>query len=313
MQVLKNVSKPERIAVLLFENFSNHCLANAIEPFRAANTIARASLYEWKFLSVSGGPVASSSGLPVETGRWTDLKPSGDYLFIMPSYGYKEYATPQTLQLLRAARVRFKSLVGMDAGSWLLARAGLLHGRRATIHWDERTQFAETFPDVQVLEDRFVIEPDLASCGGASTSMELVLEFIKARHSSMFALEVAALFMHGDRFEFQNPYQRVSSDILINSAAALMRRTIEAPLTISEIADRLNVDQRHLETVFAALMGLTPRAVYKAIRLREARRLVELSNLSIAEIAMRCGYQNASAMTRAYRAEFGDPPRRHRQ
>jgi len=312
MQVSKNHPGPERIAVLLFENFSNHCLANAIEPFRAANTIARATLYEWQFLSVNGGAVVSSSGLPVETGCWADLKPKGDYLFIMPSYGYKTFGTPQTLQLLRAARTRFTSLVGMDAGSWLLAQAGLLQGRRATIHWDERTDFAETFPDVEVLEDRFVIEPDLATCGGASTSMELALEFIKAQHSPIFALEVAALFMHGDRFDFQNPYRRASADVLVNSATALMRRTIETPLTIAEIAGRLNVDQRHLETVFARQMSLPPRAVYKAIRLREARRLVELSHLSIAEIATRCGYQNASAMTRAYRAEFGLPPQKHR-
>ncbi|MBN9673766.1 GlxA family transcriptional regulator [Roseibium aggregatum] len=312
MQFSENSRATQKISVLLFEAFSNHCLANTIEPFRAANAIARQPLYAWEIFSLDGGTVCSSSGLPIETGSLSAAQPGGDFLFLIPSYHYADYATPRMSRSLRAARTRFKTLVGMDAGSWLLAAAGLLDGRRATIHWDEFRAFSETFPHVDAVEDRFVIEPDLASCGGASTAIELTLELIKRRHSPMFALEVAALFMHGDRLDLHDPIQRLTSDALVRNATALMRRSIETPLPIPDVARRLKVDQKVLEECFRKDMRMTPLAVYKAIRLREARRLVELTRLSIAEIAERCGYRNASAMTRAYRQEFGVAPRGHR-
>lgn len=308
MQKLRKTDSFRSIGVLLFENFSNHCLANAIEPFRAANTIARRPLYEWQHFSLDGGTVTSSSGLPVETISMSEETPRGDILFVMPSYGFSELASPKMGKTLRAARKRYATLVGMDTGAWLFAKAGLLEGRKATIHWDEFMNFMETFPEVEVVEDRFVIEEDLATCGGASTAFELTLELIRREHSPMFALEIAALFMHGDKLEMHDPLLRWSDDALVSGATTLMRRRIEIPLSIPELARQLRSDQRTLEELFQRKMNLTPASVYRGIRLREARRLVELTNLSIAEIAERCGYRNTSAMIRAFRQEFGISP-----
>lgn len=312
MQIwIKVPHSTQTISVLLFDNFSNYCLANAVEPFRAANTIARKPLYSWHFLSMEGGTVTSSSGLPVETQEWSKITPSGDYLFVMPSYGFERF-TSQSGPLLRTARARFKVIAGFDTGAWLLAAAGLLKDRKTTIHWDEFTRFSETFPDTYATEDRFIVEDDLATCGGAATAIELSLKLIERAHTPMFALEVAALFMFGDRLELHDPYHRATTDELVRKAAALMRRNVEMPLSIPTVAERLNVDQRALEEVFNQFLKAPPRKVYKSIRLREARRLVELSTLQVAEIATRCGYQNASALTRAYREEFGETPRAHR-
>lgn len=313
MQFSKKSSAPRKICVFLFDSFSVYCLANAVEPFRAANTIARRPLYIWEHVSLDGGTVTSSSGLPVATRSWSEAMPAGDFLFVMPSYDYRSYASARMQRVLRAASGRFSTLVGMDTGAWLMAAAGLLEGRRATIHWDELSLFAETFPDVDVVEDRVVLGGDTCTCGGASTTFELTLELIKQQHGAMFALEVSANFMHGDAFERQDPRLRLTADSLVRSAAALMRRTLESPLTIGELAARLSVDQRSLEEHFRQEVGMTPLGVYKAIRLREARRLVELTRLGIAEIAERCGYRNSSAMARAYRQEFGQPPRAHRR
>lgn len=312
MQVSKNANEERTISVLLSNSFSNHCLANAIEPFRAANTIARKNLYSWSHLSLNGGTVVSSSGLPVETISWADAVDGGDYLFLMPSYGFRDLATPQMSRTLRAARSKYRTIVGMDTGAWLLAEAGLLDNRKATIHWDEFIGFSETYPSVEAVEDRFVIDADLATCGGASTTFELTLELIRRHHSPMFALEVAALFMHGDKLDLHDPLHGLAPGTLVQRATTLMRRHIEHPMTIPELSKRLKTGQKVLERQFRAEFQKTPLAVYKAIRLREARRLVELTNMTIAEIAGRCGYQDAAAMARAYRAEYATSPRNHR-
>lgn len=314
VQITQKPSPPRSIGVLLFPSFSNHCLANAVEPLRGANTLSRRALYEWRFLSLDGAAVASSSGLGVQPqGRLTD-HPGGDILLVMPSYDHQRYATPATIRALRAAAGRFRTVVGLDTGSWLMAAAGLLDGRRATIHWDELEAFAERFPEIDVTADRFVIDGDRVTCGGTTTTFELMLHLIEREHGAMLRLEVTALFMHGEADPRADPPIRLPRDRLVQAAVSIMRRHIEAPLPIGAIAAHLRLGQRRLEAHFARETGMSPRTVYTALRLRQARLLAERSTLGVAEIATRCGYADASAMTRAFRREFGLSPsalRRH--
>ncbi|WP_373356439.1 GlxA family transcriptional regulator [Pseudoroseicyclus sp. CXY001] len=297
----------KEIGVLLFPRFSNHCLANAVEPLRAANTLARRTLYRWQYLSVDGARVESSSGLPVQPGRLKD-HPGGDCLFVMPSYGFRDYLGPPVLGALRAASKRFGAVAGLDTGSWLLAAAGLLEGKRATIHWDELDAFEEAFPEVRCRPDRWVIDGNRMSSGGTTTTLELMLKLIERDHGGMLALDVAALFMHGERAPRLDPVLRVPPEGMVQAAVALMRRNVETPLKVAEIAGRLGVTPRALEQHFAAALGRAPRSVYAAVRLGVARRLLEQTRLSVAEIAGRAGYGDASAMARAFRAEFGLAP-----
>jgi transcriptional regulator GlxA family with amidase domain len=313
MQNSKTSSGCRDVGVLLFDSFSNHCLANAIEPLRAANTLSGKSLYRWTFLSVDGAGVVSSSGLPVQPALPLARHDGGDLLFVMPSYGFRSHANTSTLRALRSAGGRFRTLVGMDTGAWLLAAAGLLAGRRATIHWDEMTALAERFPDLDVRDERYVIDGNRITCGGVTTTFDLVLDLIEAHHGAMLRLEVAALFVPGEtRFaggRVHPPTRRRGVDL----AVAAMRRNLETPLPLGEVAAVAGLSQRGLEAAFRGALGLTPQAVYRGLRLREARRLAEGTTMSVAEIAARCGYADASAMTRAFRQEFGLSPREFRK
>lgn len=308
MQIWKQSDTCRTIGVLLFDAFSNHCLANAVEPLRAANTLARKQLYRWQFLSIDGAVVTSSSGLPVKPELALGRHPGGDCLFVMPSYDFDRHATVACTRALRAARRRFGVMAGFDMGSWLLASAGLLDGRRATIHWDEMVKFAERFPEVQVVDDRVALEGDVMSCGGASTSFELVLEMIGQQHGPMLRLEVEALFTYGNS-DLPGPAGRpLRRDRFTQGVIALMRRNIEVPLTVEEIAAQMGLSRKGLERDCNARFGFGPRRLYRAVRLREARRLLESTDLSVEEISGRSGYRNSSAMTRAFREEFGMAP-----
>jgi len=306
----EKISEPPRqVVVLLFKAFSNHCLANTIEPLRAANNLSGRTLYQWQYLSLDGAPVASSSGLVVQTGGALSDHPGGDYLMVMPSYDFLTHATVDCARALRAARKRFRTLVGMDTGSYLLAHAGLLAGRRATIHWDEMNTLSERFPEVEVVEDRVVDDGDILSCGGTSTAFELSLDLVERHHGAMLRLEVAALFMHGE----SRPDSPLRPGQIPEAGMSLMRRAIETPLSIEEIAGRLGLGRKAFEKRCRERFGIGPQRLYLATRLREAKRLIEQTTISVAEIAARCGYADASAMTRAFRREFGTTPRALRQ
>lgn len=297
------------IGILLFPEFSNLCLANAIEPLRAVNTLGGARRYRWHFLSLEGGPVASSSGMTIQVDGALSRHGSGDYLFVMPSYGFRDFDTPACHRVLRAARGRFGRIVGMDTGSWLLAGAGLLSGRRATIHWDEQIAMAERFPDVEVRGDRVVDDGDILSCGGALTTFELILDLIERHDGALMRLEVAALFLDGDATRGDRPAEPLRPGQTPEAAMALMRRRIEEPMKIGEIAAALGLSRKLLERRCMERYGIGPRRLYLALRLREAQRLVGMTGMSVAEVAARCGYADAGAMTRAFRREFGITPR----
>lgn len=296
------------IGVLLFDAFSNLCLANAIEPFRAVNTLSGKPMYRWHYLGINGETVHSSSGLPVQPEAPLSAFEGGDFLFVMPSYGHRALDTPQCRQQLRLAAKRFNTLVGLDTGSFLLASAGLLDGYRATCHWDWLAELEDGFPDTDVTSDRVVIDRDRASCGGATTALELVISLIEQHHGPMLGLDVSAFFMHGEHGPDHNPMLRLPPGNVVRAAAAIMRRHTEQTLPIAEIAARMRLSQRALEVHFARAAGRSPKAVYTSIRLREAHRMARQTNLSIAEISARIGYSDATAMARAFRKEFGLSP-----
>ena len=294
-------SETRYISILLFDQFSNHCLANILEPLRACNHFTDQEYYRWNIVTLTGNDVVSSSGLRLAAdARLSDVQ--GDILMVMPSYEFVSHATVTCGQSLRAAAPKFDRLAGLDTGSWLLAEAGLLDGYRATIHWDEIDRFSERFTDVLVEKDPVIFDRNRMSCGGASTAFAMALQLIGQALGSAIRFRVEALFT-GAYSERPDPKAGI-----VARAINLMRRNIEEPLLITKIAKDLGRSQRHLETQMQEKMGASPQTIYRRLRLSHAKELVTDTDMSVSEIALRSGYNNASAMTRAFRAEFRITP-----
>ena len=294
--------------MLLFPRFSNHCLANTVEPLRAANELLMRDHYRWRFVTLDGAGVVSSSGLPVTPQGALRDHPGGDTLFVQSSYDAATHATPATSKALMAAARRFKTVAGMDTGAWIMAYAGLLDGREATIHWDELTLFSEAFPQVDTVADRYVIDGDRITCGGAMTSFDLILELIRRTHGAALALDVSSFFLHQSTALPAPRLLRNTGHPLVEATVRRMSDHIETPLSIADLAKEAGCTQRALTRAFQRAFGAPPMTVYKRLRLATARRLAQQSNYSVVEIALRCGYRNAAAMTRAFVAEYGKPP-----
>ena len=302
MPYSKNPSRvPTQISILLFDRFSNHCLANVLEPLRAANDLSSQQVFEWNIVVLGGQRVRSSSGLRLEAdAQLADMR--GDILMVMPSYGFLTHANVTSSRALRAAARRFDILAGLDTGSWLLAEAGLLDGYRATIHWDELDRFSERFSDIDVQKEAVIYDRDRITCGGASTAFALAMQMIEKQHGAALRLRVEHLFSGAYA---QRPVRRGG---IAARAVDLMRAHIEEPLQIAQLAKQLGRSQKHLEQQMLARLGAAPQVIYRRIRLERARQLSLDTTISVAEISVRCGYQDASAMTRAFRSEYGTTP-----
>ena len=306
-----DVPTGRKFDILLFDAFSNHCLANTIEPMRAANNLMRRDYYRWTIFTTDGNAVESSSGLRVSPAGPL-AEGDGSTLIAMPSYGFRALADWSVISALKAAARRYDVVAGYDTGAWLLAAAGLLDGYRATIHWEEFTGFAEAFPYVDAERARFVIDRNRITCSGATAAYDLAIHLIRQAHGPLLTMEVGQIFM-SESAGVAPVARSAFLGRLVRDAVLIMQEHLESPMTIREIAERLGVTQRRLEAEVRCELGATPQGVYRKLRLGLARKLVQETGYSVAEIASRTGYENAGAMTRAYRLEFDQTPREMRR
>ena len=169
---------------------------------------------------------------------------------------------------------------GIEAGTWLVGRAGLLEGRAATTHWEDMEDFAAAFPGADVRPDRYVIDGPVFTTGGASPTFDLMLHLVRSRLGMAVALDVASVFIYDQARAATDAQPLVSLgrldgyDPRLAQAIRLMEAHVDQPLTIAAIAKRAGVTARTLERIFRKSIGETPGAYYLRLRLNAARRLV---------------------------------------
>lgn len=308
-----------RYGFLLFDGFSNMCLASAIEPLRAANGFVGQRKFDRLLVTMDGAPVASSSEIRLQPDSSLPDCGALDILFVIAGYGYARFCDKSALGAIRQAARRSRAVAGLDTGSWLLAKAGLLDGHRATIHWQELDSFEEEFPTVLVSTDRFVIDRNRISAGGATTALDLMLRLIRETCGQAVAFDVMNLFIYDAGQVAERPQRGARSAPFAARAPKLveairvMEGAMEEPVSIPHIAGRIGCSTRYLERLFVRELDMPPGKFYQALRLKAARRLVQETGLSIAEISVRAGFQSGATLSRAYRDAFGVPPSQHRR
>jgi transcriptional regulator GlxA family with amidase domain len=305
---------PLDVTFLVFSGSSIMCIASAIDPLRAANRIAGETLFDFRLVSVSGDVALTTCGLPVAVSGKFDPAARTDMIVVIAGFGTQGYATAAFLQGLRRAARSARACGGVEAGTWLVARAGLLEGRAATTHWEDMEDFAAAFPGTDVRPDRYVIDGPVFTCGGASPTFDLMLHLVRSRLGMAAALDVASVFIYDQSRAATDAQPLVSLgrldgyDPRLAQAIRLMEEHIDQPLGVDAIAKRAGITPRTLENIFRNSIGETPGAYYLRLRLNAARRLVVDTRVAMADIAARTGFTSAAAFSRAFARSFGKPP-----
>lgn len=310
------LSSPDklRVTLLVLPDSSMMTLASALDPMRAANRIADRDLFEWRLATLSARPARLTCDLVVEPDVVFDEACAGDLLIVIASFNQQQHAGPAHLRLLKRVARNFAAVGGIEAGSWILARAGLLDGHAATTHWEDLEEFATSFAGVDARPDRFVVDDRVFTTGGASPTFDFMLYLIRRRYGYPLALEVSSVFIYDGVHSAADTQPLVSLGMLENSeprvAAAIhvMERYIDDPLSIAQIAAQVDLSVRMLEYLFRQTLDLSPAAYYRRLRLQTARRLVVDTRLPLQEIAVRTGFNSLSAFSRRFRGEYRQSP-----
>ena len=289
-------------------------LASALDTMRAVNRISNKILFSWKIVTFDDQPAKLSCGLPVAPDYPLSESLTGDALFVIAGFNHQKYVTKKNLLLIKQVSRNFKVVGGIEAGSWVLARCGLLNQKAATTHWEDQEEFAVQFPLVNLKADRFVIDGKFFTTGGASPTFDFMLYLIRTRYGYPLALEVSSAFIYDGVHSATDTQPLVSLGMLENNeprvaaAIQIMEQHIDEVITMADIAERLALSVRMLEYLFNQTLSLSPGAYYRRLRLQTARRLVVDTRLKLQEIAIRTGFNSLSSFSRMFKHYYQQSP-----
>ncbi len=314
MTIFTSSDKSLSVTLLVIPESSMMSLASTLDTMRAANRIASRELFDWNIVTLNNKPAPLTCGIPIAAQSDFDECASGDILFVIAGFNHQNHVGKAELKLIKKLSRRFKVVGGIEAGSWLLARCGLLDRKAATTHWEDLEEFRTQFPEVNLKTDRFVIDGSIFTTGGASPTFDLMLHLIRVRYGYPLALEVSSAFIYDSAHDATDTQPLVSLGSLENreprvaAAIHLMEQHIDETISVFEIAAHTKLSVRMLEYLFAQTLDLSPGAYYRRLRLQTARRLVVDTRLRMQEIAIRTGFNSLPVFSRMFKRYFRQSP-----
>jgi transcriptional regulator GlxA family with amidase domain len=321
------MSASERqIVIVGFEGVQLLDLAGPADVFDAASRVVEAGggepAYRLTIATAGGTAVRASCGMKIEPDA--DLAaldaPAVDTLLVAGGRGRKALEDSElvdALPRLASGARRFGSVCG---GTFLLAAAGLLDGRRVTTHWAACDDLARRYPALAVEPDRiYVRDGHVITSAGITAGIDLALALVEEDHGVETARTVArwlVVFLQrpGGQSQFS---QRLAAPVPGESPIRFLVDAIVAEPAgdhrVPVLAERASLSERQLSRLFAKQVRTTPARFVERVRVEAARDLLETSRTSVDAIAIGCGFGSAETMRRAFLRVLGVGPGEYRQ
>jgi transcriptional regulator GlxA family with amidase domain len=266
----------------------------------------------------------AAAGGPVERTFDTHGEPPGRPAVAIAGPSLRDLPTdPATLDLL-AAWLRERHAAGAIVGSvcsgaYLLAHAGLLDGRPATLHWCHAADFAARFPAVRLKPDSLLVDDgDIVTSGAVMAWIDLGLRVVDRLLGPAVAVAAARYMLFDPAGREQRHYSGFAPQLNHGDAPVLrVQRWLQATgareVSLPAMVERAGIEERTFLRRFRRATGMTPTAYCQRIRVARARELLEASGRSVAEVAWEVGYADEGAFRKVFLRVVGLSPRAYRQ
>ena len=310
--------KPFNVGFVLVDGFALMSYASAMEPLRAANLISGRTLYEIRHLPIIGARSVSSSGALVGASAYLGEYTNFDLVLVVAGGDLDDIEHPQLYRWLQLLASRRILIGGVSGGPLLLARSGVMHGHRLTVHWEHASRISEISPNLVVERSLYIRDRDRLTCAGGTAALDMMQSLIAEHHGAVLARKVSDWFVHTDIRPGEGP-QRVGvaerfgvTDTIVILAVQAMENHLADPLSLSQLASLADVSERQLNRLFKQQLQVSTQAFYRRMRLQKARSLVQNTALPIASIAQSTGFANGAHFCRRFHDAFGVSPKKFR-
>jgi transcriptional regulator GlxA family with amidase domain len=311
-------SKPRRFVFVLLDQFTLLCYACAVESLRIANRMSGKTLYEWRVIGEGGTTISCSAGTAFKLDGDLDEIQRDETVVLCGGIDVSKATTKRLLNWVRREARRGVKMGGLCTAGYTLAKAGILDGKRATIHWENQDSFVEEFEDVTLTKSVFVVDGNRFTTAGGTASIDLMLKFIADDFSEALAGAVADQLIY-TTIRTDQDTQRLSVPTRIgvrhpklSSVIQMMEAAIEEPISPSILARDVGMSTRQLERLFRRYLNRSPKRYYMELRLQKARNLLMQTDMSVINVALACGFASPSHFSKCYRAQYNTTPYRER-
>ncbi len=307
------------IAVLLVPQFSMMAFTSMIEPMRIANRCTGQTLFRWEVLTADGGPVPASNGL--------EITPDGPFVGVKPMSGavvcsgtnVSHFDHRELIATLRRLATFGTAIGALCTGTYVLAKAGLLNGYQATVHWEDYPSLVSEYPDLVITQELFEIDRNRFTCAGGTAAIDMMLAIITRDYGPEMAAEITDILVHHRKRE-KSERQRMDLRSRLGvahpkllSVVKRMEETIDSPVSCAELARQEGISTRQMERLFSKYLGHSPTRHYLTVRLERARFLLLQTSMPILSVAMACGFVSASHFSKTYHEHFRRTPSAERR
>lgn len=307
-----------RFVFVLVNDFTLLSFAGALDALRIANRAAGREIYEWRILSEGGTAVRCSAGADFNVdGDLEDLR-RDDIVMLCSGIKVQSNCSAKLLSWLRREARRGVQVAGLCTASYIMAKAGLLADKRATIHWENHDSFTEEFDEVDLTKRIFVIDGPRMSAAGGTASIDLMLKLIAQQQGEDIANVVAdqqiytAIRTDRDSQRLSVPTRIGVRHPKLSEVIQRMEANIEEPISPSILASEVGMSTRQLERLFRRYLNRSPKRYYMELRLQKARNLLMQTDMSVINVALACGFSSPSHFSKCYRSHYDTTPYRER-
>ena len=310
---------PRDYYFLLLPKLTLLAFTSAVEPLRIANQVANKELYRWFLMTENGGAVSCSCGVNITPDSGLRDVPRDAAAFVCAGIEPAETLSTRTVNWISRQRAFGCKVGGICTGAFALARAGLLEGRKFTLHWENQPAFTESFVGLEPTGNLYENDNGLITCGGGSAATDMMLDIIRKDHGPDLAAIVADMCIHSRRNRSDTPQISAYSHALSSrnqhliAAMQFMNDNLETPVEMGEVARHVRISRRQLERLFGKYVGVTPAQFYIELRISRAHALLNETSMSIAEIAAATGFGTSSQLSSRFRKRYGKPPTAYRK
>lgn len=318
------IPSPHRVAVLIQDGFIPFEIGIPHRIFGKARDSQDRLLYEVVTCTTGGpGPVPSDSDVVVLAPHGPEVLADADTVVIpkfdemspMVTDGVLSAPLKEALDLIRPGT----RIMSICTGAFALAAAGLLDGRPATTHWFYTDQFRELFPQVRLNPDvLFVDDGDILTSAGVAAGVDLCLHAVRSDHGAAVANRVARVTVvpphrDGGQAQFIRHHAPITGDPGISAATAWALAHLDQPLSLEAMAAQVSMSVRTFTRRFRDETGDSPGRWLQRQRIELARNLLETTDLTVEQVAARCGHNSAQSLRLHFHAALGITPTAYRR
>ena len=313
----------KRVLLVGFDGADGLDIFGPAEVFAGAGRRLGSPTYSVIVAAVGGGAIRLTSGPSLAARALEAIRPQADdTVLVVGGHDDAMEVAASNAALVhwisRAARV-VRRIGSVCDGAFIVARTGILDGRRVATHWSSCDRLARLHPEIDVdREAIFVRDGRIWTSAGVTTGIDMALAMVEEDHGRRLADSVAAhLVLYARRPGFQSQFSeelvaQASASDPFGPVVAWLRANLRAPLDVAKLARRAGMSVRSLHRHCLRELDTTPRKLVEKLRVERARTLLATTRLGTKTIAARCGFGSAPRMARAFERALGVAPAAYR-